>query len=406
MKDNTNSKFLQLLYGSTYIPMHYFHHEKLIATFPSWVFLPDQLHYYLNYNESTTKNVDYYSVEDYLYIGIVKNNVNGESVIVGPIAPIALSSEQLQKLITTFALDNDRKTEIEEYFQRTPHFSMPQFYNILAIINLQINNEAIESLSYFNHLDEDKSTMIATHQTAALIERKENELYHDTYYFELEYNGYIERGDVQGLIQFFNAAPSFTEGNIANDSIRQAKNIFISAITLATRYAIRGGLDIETAYELSDSYIKEVENMSDASQITYLNSTAMIDYAKRVSDAKIPNGMSKDIHMAIQYISNHVNQHITVDQIARELAIDRSTLSKKFSKELGFHISDFIMRRKLEEAKSLLIYTEKTISEISEYLCFSSQAYFQNVFKKKYNLTPKEFRKQNKALVQSTNKGI
>lgn len=146
--------------------------------------------------------------------------------------------------------------------------------------------------------------------------------------------------------------------------------------------------------------------MSDASQITYLNSTAMIDYAKRVSDAKIPNGMSKDIHMAIQYISNHVNQHITVDQIARELAIDRSTLSKKFSKELGFHISDFIMRRKLEEAKSLLIYTEKTISEISEYLCFSSQAYFQNVFKKKYNLTPKEFRKQNKALVQSTNKGI
>ena len=110
--------------------------------------------------------------------------------------------------------------------------------------------------------------------------------------------------------------------------------------------------------------------------------------------------------MAIQYISNHVNQHIPVDQIARELAIDRSTLSKKFSKELGFHISDFIMRRKLEEAKSLLIYTEKTISEISEYLCFSSQAYFQNVFKKKYNLTPKEFRKQNKALVQSTNKGI
>ena len=80
MKDNTNSKFLQLLYGSTYIPMHYFHHEKLIATFPSGVFLPDQLHYYLNYNESTTKNVDSYSVEDYLYIGIVKNNVTHYNV--------------------------------------------------------------------------------------------------------------------------------------------------------------------------------------------------------------------------------------------------------------------------------------------------------------------------------------
>ena len=50
------------------------------------------------------------------------------------------------------------------------------------------------------------------------------------------------------------------------------------------------------------------------------------------------------------------------------------------------------MRRKLEEAKSLLIYTDKTISEISEYLCFSTQSYFQNVFKKKYGQTPKEFR--------------
>ncbi|WP_331491052.1 helix-turn-helix domain-containing protein [Schaedlerella arabinosiphila] len=56
-------------------------------------------------------------------------------------------------------------------------------------------------------------------------------------------------------------------------------------------------------------------------------------------------------------------------------------------------MSDFIMRRKLEEGKSLLAYSEKSISEISEYLCFSSQSYFQNVFKKKYHMTPYEYRK-------------
>ena len=50
------------------------------------------------------------------------------------------------------------------------------------------------------------------------------------------------------------------------------------------------------------------------------------------------------------------------------------------------------MRRKLEEAKSMLNYSDKTVSEISEYLCFSSQSYFQNVFKRKYGMTPKEFR--------------
>ena len=48
----------------------------------------------------------------------------------------------------------------------------------------------------------------------------------------------------------------------------------------------------------------------------------------------------------------------------------------------------------LEEAKSLLTYSDKTLSEISNYLCFSSQAYFQTVFKKKYGLTPKQYRNQ------------
>ena len=57
-------------------------------------------------------------------------------------------------------------------------------------------------------------------------------------------------------------------------------------------------------------------------------------------------------------------------------------------------MNEFIMRCKLEEAKSLLTYTDKSISEISSYLCFSSQAYFQNVFKKKYKITPNEYRRQ------------
>ena len=41
--------------------------------------------------------------------------------------------------------------------------------------------------------------------------------------------------------------------------LRQAKNIFISSTALTTRHAIAGGLDIETAYQLSDSYIQEAE---------------------------------------------------------------------------------------------------------------------------------------------------
>ena len=186
--------------------------------------------------------------------------------------------------------------------------------------------------------------------------------------------------------------PSISEGAVAHTFIRQAKNIFISSVTLYTRHSIAGGLDIETAYQLSDTYIQEMEKLTDTNAVLMLNQTAVLDFTRRVAEAKVPNGMSPEIFMCIQYISNHVNQNIRVAEIAKELNIDRSTLSKKFKRELGFNISAYIMRRKLEEAKSLLTYTDKTISEISEYLCFSTQAYFQNVFKKKYGMTPREYR--------------
>ena len=55
----------------------------------------------------------------------------------------------------------------------------------------------------------------------------------------------------------------------------------------------------------------------------------------------------------------------------------------------------------LEEAKSLLRYSDKTLSEISSYLCFSSQSYFQNVFKRKYGITPKQYREKARHLESS-----
>jgi len=51
------------------------------------------------------------------------------------------------------------------------------------------------------------------------------------------------------------------------------------------------------------------------------------------------------------------------------------------------------MRCKLEEAKNLLKFSTLSLAEISNYLCFSSQSYFQNVFKKKYHITPNQYRK-------------
>ena len=393
--------YLSFVYNSTFLPIHYFEAGKLIATYPKWGFIPEFLLIYRNTMEAQGVALDYFSSENFLLFGTVRNPENGQDVILGPVSTVPITDELFHKIITEYGFDEEETDKMKEIFERTPLFSRVQFLNIIGLINRELNGEIVDILEYFN-INKNMDLKVGENHSNSLIERKENENYHDTYYFEQEYYGYLERGDVDGIVEFFKSVPSFTEGTVASDSIRQAKNIFIATIALATRHAISGGLDIETAYQLSDSYIQQAEKMSDSSQISYLTGTAILDFTKRVSESKIPMGMSKDIFHAIQYISNHVNKEITVAEVASELGLDRSTLSKKFTRELGFNISSYIMRRKLEEAKSLLTYTDKTISEISEYLCFSTQAYFQNVFKKKYGMTPREYRFKHKIFLQST----
>lgn len=118
----------------------------------------------------------------------------------------------------------------------------------------------------------------------------------------------------------------------------------------------------------------------------------ILDFTERVALQKIPAGMSREIFLCVQYISQHTNEPIQVDDVAAFIHMSRSTITRKFKKELGFCISGFIKRCKLEEAKSLLTFTNKSLSEISSYLCFSSQSHFQRAFKNKYGMTPLDYR--------------
>ena len=387
------AELLKLIYNSTFIPLHFYEKERCICAFPSNDLPVDFISANKSMLDTTEGDCFYISTKESLYVALARDNYDRE-IIIGPVCSTNLSSKDIDSLLTTYMLPHTYKEEIQTFYEITPLFSLYQFLNILAMVNQCLTGKLIDVFEKFGLVNPQTEKSIGETHSVALVERKENSVFHNTYNFEKKYFDYVEKGDVDGLLQFMQTIPSLSEGQTSSDSLRQAKNIFISSTTLITRHAIAGGLDIETAYQLSDSYIQEVEKMSDLSSITSLNATAAIDFTKRVAEAKIPTGMSQDIFNCIQYVSNHVNQNISVEEIAQYLNMDRTTLSKKFKRELGFNISSYIMRRKLEEAKSLLNYTDMTISEISEYLCFSSQAYFQNVFKKKYGITPKEYRKK------------
>ena len=102
--------------------------------------------------------------------------------------------------------------------------------------------------------------------------------------------------------------------------------------------------------------------------------------------------MSRPVFSSIQYIYEHINESIRISDISEFVGLSQSYLSEMFKNEMGINLNAFIIEKKLEEAKILLSFSEREISEISNYLSFSSQSYFQNVFKKKIGITPRNYR--------------
>lgn len=158
--------------------------------------------------------------------------------------------------------------------------------------------------------------------------------------------------------------------------------------------AIPGGLDIEKTYQLMDLYIQECEKLQTIGDVKYLQYSMIQDFCRHTSDAHIPEGISSEVYTCMNYIRCHTNESLGIEDIAWQIHRSRSYVRKRFKEELGINIGAYIARCKLEEAKALLTYSDKSLTEISNYLCFSSQSYFQNVFKKKYGLTPMQYRKK------------
>ncbi len=87
-----------------------------------------------------------------------------------------------------------------------------------------------------------------------------------------------------------------------------------------------------------------------------------------------------------------VNENLS-DYLEHQLHKSYSSLSSLFSKVEGRTIEKYVIQQRIERVKELLIYGEKTISEIAWELGYSSAQYLSNQFKSETGLSPTQFRK-------------
>ncbi len=214
---------------------------------------------------------------------------------------------------------------------------------------------------------------------------------HTPYSAEIRLFSCVQQGDIDSLMmQIKNLDSLIVMGKMSDNELMQHKYMAVSAITLATRYAIQGGLNESKAYEFSDKVIKTIDSLTDKNEIFMCLGIEILKLTQDVKKNKKQPEFSPHIRNCIKYINENLSQKIRVSSVAKYCGISADYLSQIFKKEMDENLSTYILRQKLEKAKILLL---KGVNE--KYICnevgFSSQTYFITVFKRFYKMTPSEY---------------
>jgi len=99
---------------------------------------------------------------------------------------------------------------------------------------------------------------------------------------------------------------------------------------------------------------------------------------------------------ALQYIHDHIGETLAIKEVARHVHLNSSYLSVLFKEEAGLNFIEYVTRLRIRKAKELLLESDLGLDIISERIGLQTTSYFIRVFKKYEDVTPRQYREQNK----------
>lgn len=377
------------------IPVRLYQDKKELL-FCSMVKLPrDPMILYRDMILKISDHVSYFATQSLNYYGIF--NIEDKKIILGPTRLIPNSEQELYTLALRLEISAEDISEFITGMKSIVGLPVERLLQMLCLLNYFFHHEEISlaDISIYESQQNNYHRKLVEESTNEFGEQVSGKFYrgvHNTYLAESTMIDIISKGDKNALNAWLKAPSAVQSNLLAGDPIRQRKNTFIATATLASRSAIQGGMDQEDALSLSEGYIQKCELLNSPEAILNLQYHMLIQFTDKVSQLRLGSNPDKLVIDVANYIQHHLSSPISTQEIADALFLSRPYLSKKFKEESGQTLSEFIQKHKIDEAKRLLKYSNKSILAIAVYLGFSSQSHFTRVFKKITGKTPGDYR--------------
>lgn len=102
------------------------------------------------------------------------------------------------------------------------------------------------------------------------------------------------------------------------------------------------------------------------------------------------------VHKALEYINTNYASNVTTKDIAKEVNFSYAYFSNCFARITGMSLKQYLSRTRINHAKSELLNTSRSVSEIGQSVGYNSTSYFILAFHRQTGMTPLEFVKKHK----------
>lgn len=209
----------------------------------------------------------------------------------------------------------------------------------------------------------------------------------------------IKESDIAYIKDFFPQVKLIFKGEelgigsrVVKDPLRSLKNITLSYNTLYFITALSGGMDQLIGHYMAEKYAILIEYVDNEDDLWSIHEEMLYNYASRENRLHNKNldTLSRKINA---YIDNNFMEDINNDSLALHFNISKEHMMRTYKKETGDTINNYLVTKRISEAKELLLLSDLSMTEIAFRIGFKNSQYFSNSFKKNTGFSPKDYRK-------------
>lgn len=324
-------------------------------------------------------SIDIFWEDDVYYARVRRKGIQGW-ILAGPVQTVVGAAP---------ALKIAQKHKIEAASYRLPYCELKTFLEAMKLLLYEETGEKVclSELYTKQQLEPEQQKFFEKKRWM----EKGGHL-HNPYQHEQKKLGSIRAGNLKLLEECQNEVWPGEIGQLADNPLRQEKNLSIVVISIACRAAIDGGVAPQKAFSMSDVFISNIERMTQVLPIQAAVVEYEREFARAVEQVKHDSEHNRYVERAKEYVAEHIDESIRVVQIGEALGINENYLTGLFHKYEGITLQHYIRKENVRQAKELLLYSSYSCSEIAALLCFSTQSHFSSAFKREVGMTPAKYR--------------